>query len=177
MRTQVPFTIHMKIVPNRATGKRFEYIRAMQKIATSIYSEIANTNNQIQLAIPGGGQRTSDSGQYGGLATTSYGTSVKPQIGEFPSQIMITGFYNPSTNTNNIATNTQRQLLHCGSYVQGDGGNTPWENSPNAVIDNYCKYIKLVFETAASSIDNQAKVYRLEVAGINYGYKGYHFPI
>lgn len=176
MRTQIPFTIHIKIVPSRGIGKKFDYIRAMQKTATDIYEQVA-TNSQIQLPIPGSGQRLSDSGKHGGFSTLSNGMAAKPQIGQNPAQIMCTGFFNPTTDTKNIPTNPPRPLIHAGQYIVGEAGSSPWNDNQNAMIDNYCRDIKSIFESAATSIDQQASIYKLEVAGITYGYKSRHFPV
>jgi hypothetical protein len=75
---QIPFVANISI--EEASGRRFEKIRRLQKVAVLAYSAISE-DSDITLALPGGGNNT---GQYA--------TSVKPKIGLNPAQLTVVGF-------------------------------------------------------------------------------------
>lgn len=172
----VPFTIHIAITPNRGTGKRQEIWRDMQKIATNIY-EVLTDINTIHLANPGGGQHTSRSGHdLGGLGGMTAGMAVKPQIGQAPAQVMITGFYD--SQAQNIQPHPEKQLIATNETWTGPGA-TPHLNNPVTTIDNEIITLKNDIENAiTTNLPNlDYEIFRLDYSGITYGDKGYHFPI
>lgn len=170
----MPFTAHIRVVPSRGTGKRFESIRDLQKIATQVYDELENTND-LAIASPGGGQHQSFRGN-SGLSGATNGTAVKPQIGENPAQLMITGFL--TSTDKNYPVHDRKPVIHAGSYQTGIGGGYGWVTNPTTTADDYVKTIKTKLETAVDEVlgSDDWNIFRIDVAGIVYGDGGYHFP-
>ena len=178
MSKQVPFTLHVKIFPQWGSGKgnRFGMWRDMQKISGFVYNGLI-VESSIKVAQPGGGQSgTSGNQENGGIGWMVSGCAVKPQIGQNPAQLMITGF--AQSDSGNIQPHPEKQLIHAGSVVTGPGA-TPWLNNPVATVDSEVTALKSVIEaviTAALPAGVSFEVFRLEYSGITYGDKGYHFP-
>ncbi len=106
----IPFTAHIKVLP--FNGKRFETIRDLQKISEMVYNGIVNTAS-VNVATPGGGQHRNYTGtEAGGLSGYVNGCAVKPQFGQTPAQLMITGFYEVSSK--NLPTYSDKEVLHTG---------------------------------------------------------------
>jgi len=173
----IPFTVHVKIIPE-SPGKRFEYIRSMQKCAYLLYEEL-KTNSSINLADGGGGQQfnTSNGGSIGNSALVK-GMAVKPQIGETPAQLMITGFYDNNSSTNALPQPSLQRIS--GGEVYSGNVAAPAENKPNTWVDNDVYNLKGLIETAISNsvpAGFLAKIFRLEYSGVVYGDRGYHFPL
>ena len=75
----VPFTAHLKVTP--FNGKRFEYIRDLQKISELVYNGIVAASN-VNVATPGGGQHRNYTGtQAGGYGGYVNGCPVKTKFG------------------------------------------------------------------------------------------------
>lgn len=177
MSKHVPFTAYIRVVPSRGTGKRLEYWRDLQKIAKFVYDNLED-DSDLTLAKPGGGQHISfsgvGSGGWGGLAN---GTAIKPQIGESPAQLMITGFYSLSSSTSPV--HPDKPVLHTGSYETGVGGAHGWSANPTSSLDTDAKNLKSKIESAVTSVSVTVPdwyVYRLDIAGVIYGDRGFHFP-
>jgi hypothetical protein len=174
----VPFTAHIRIVPNHGSGlrksKKFENWRDMQKIASYMY-EALSQNTSLNLATPGGGQQLSQSTS-SGFGGMSAGLAVKPQIGEVPAQTMITGFYNAGAN--NTQPHPDKQLIHAGETLDGPGS-SPCLTGPVSTIDSGVKNLKTTIETELSTLppDIIYSIFRIEYSGVTYGDKGYHFPL
>lgn len=172
----IPFTAHIKLVPE-APGKRFEYIRSLQKWSYMLYEELAS-NTTLNLADPGGGQHMNFSGGgSGGLSGIVKGCAVKPQIGESPAQMMVTGFY--AVNTANTPAQPDIQRFS-GNEVYSDNAASPATVNPNTWVDSGVAAVKTIIDNAiAASVSSAvlAKVFRIEFAGVVYGDRGYHFPL
>ncbi len=171
---QIPFTIHIRVVPSR--GKRFVYIRDLQKIGVDIYDELASVT-QLNLAQPGGGQHKSYGGTAGGgLSGYAEGFAVKPQIGQAPAQLQITGFYDDSAVP--AQAHPDKQVLHTGTAETGPAGGHTWLANPRTATDANASAIKGLFETAAIAVLGATdwNIFRLEVSGTVYGDRGLHFP-
>ncbi len=174
----VPFTMHIKIIPANP-NKRFAYWRDMQKIANLAYDGLETlVPDTINIAQPGGGQHRSFGGtDRGGMSGLAYGTAVKPQFGESPAQLQITGFYKSSTA--NIQPHPELERIHAGEVLSGPGAHA-WDANPVSGVDNEVKALKTAIESAISSAlpgSVTFTVFRLEYAGIIYGDRGYHFPL
>ncbi len=172
----VPFTAHIEITPNRGAGKRQEIWRDMQKIATNIYQALSGETT-LHLANPGGGQHTSRSGHgHGGMGGMTAGMAAKPQIGEAPAQVMITGFY--ESQTPNIQPQPEKQLISTNEIWTGPGA-TPHLVNPVNTISNEVLACKNTIENAImTDLPNlEFEIFRLDYSGITYGDKGYHFPL
>lgn len=176
MSHKAPFVVHMRIVPFR--GKRFETIRAMQRLAKFIYSGpdgatglTANTN--LQVATPGGGQYMSFSDQQNSMYQD--GMAIKPQIGQNPAQLSISGFYLPTTA--NDQPHADKQVTFTGSYFTGAGGAQPYRSNPTAAVEAQVLALKAIFDAViAAEAPGEATVFRIEYKGIVWGDKGYTFP-
>lgn len=171
----IPFTAHVRVVPSRGNGKRFEYIRDLQKIATLVYTEL-DADADLSIASPGGGQHQSYRGLSGWSGATN-ATAVKPQIGQNPAQLMITGFL--SSTDNNEPVHPNKPVLHTGSYQEGVGGDHGWSANPTSTADGYATSLKTKVDAAVNAVLGGSadwNIFRLDVAGIIYGDGGYHFP-
>lgn len=180
----VPFTLHISIVPSNGSGsidpklksKRFEYIRDMQKTAALIYDSI-NDISGLQISQPGGGQHSS---YYGGDHNNSglnYGGAVKPQMGETPAQVMITGFIS-DPGVKNVQHYSLTQRISGNELYDGYVQNT-YETNPTSHLNNLVSTLKSSVESALATdlptgIDYN--VFRIEISGVTYGDRGYHFP-
>lgn len=172
----VPFTVHIRVTPVRP-GKRWEYIRDLQKMGILVYSEIVNLSG-VHVATPGGGQASqfSDIVQRGGLGDMAAGMAVKPQIGQVPAQLMITGFYESSAN--NIQQYNDFQRISGGEVYEGPGAHSN-DAVPVSTINTEAKTLKTSLEgaiTTALPAGITFSIFRLEYAGIIFGDKGFHFP-
>jgi hypothetical protein len=180
----IPFTLHVKIVPDHGSGstdaklksKRFEYIRDMQKISSLMYSAIDSITG-LQVAQPGGGQHRS---LYGGDHNNSgltNGAAVKPQIGESPAQIMLTGFMSTSA-TNSIQYHSAIKRISGNEIYEGNVA-SPAELNPLSALDTLVSTLKTnVVNAFISDLPSGIiyDVFRIEMAGVTYGDRGYHFP-
>jgi len=176
----VPFTLHIKIVPDHGSGilksKRLEYVRDMQKIASLMYKSVSNIAG-IQLAQPGGGQHAS---YYGGDHNNSgmvSGMAVKPQFGETPAQVMITGFANDSGSAN-VQNYVEIQRIS-GNEVYTGYAPSRAEYNPTSNLDDLVSDLKdLVTNALAADLPSGIvyDIFRIEMSGVIYGDRGYHFP-
>lgn len=177
----VPFTMHVRIVPDHGSGqlksKRFENWRDMQKIATLMYESLENQAS-INIAEPGGGQHQSFTGTgRGGLSGLTRGMAAKPQIGGTPAQVQITGFWNDGAN--NDQNHPEHQRISGGDTFTGPAPAIPWDQNPTSQVDGMVKGLKNTVETAfgtdlPSGVTFQ--VFRIDMSGVVYGDRGYHFP-
>lgn len=170
----IPFTAHLKVTP--FNGKRFEYIRDLQKISELVYNGIVAASD-VNVAMPGGGQQRSYTGtQAGGYGGFVNGCAVKPQFGETPAQLMITGFYEVSTK--NLPTYPDKEVFHTNQDLEGVGSHA-YDATPLSPVDAGVKALKSALETA---IDAEIaglfeyEIYRIDYNGVIYGNRGYHFP-
>lgn len=178
----VPFTLHVRIVPARGSGvlktKRFETWRDMQKIATLMFDALENEAN-IELAEPGGGQHQSFLGSSrSGMGGLTRGFAVKPQIGETPSQTMITGFWDSSAPNNQ--PHPEHTRISGGDQYSGPATAIPWSQNPVSEVDSMAVDLKNTVEAAFSaSLPSgiEFNIFRLDISGVIYGDKGYHFPL
>lgn len=177
MAKQVPFTVHIRVVPDRGTGKRFEYLRDLQKLAVLAYEALTNVSG-VQVATPGGGatQSLGDYNSRGGLGGFANATACKPQIGAAPAQLMITGFYESSTP--NTPTHADIQRISGGEVYTGPVAHSNTEG-PAAGVNTEVSALKSGIEQAlVATLPEGAtyEVFRIDYAGVVYGDKGYHFP-
>lgn len=173
----VPFTVHVKITPANP-DKRFEHIRDMQKIASMAYEGLeALVPSVLSIATPGGGQHTSIGGmQDGGLGGMTPGLAVKPQFGETPAQMSITGFYN--TANANVQPQPAATRISGGEIFES-GASQAWNSGPNAIIDTQAAALKSALDAAIGAALPSAvdyKIFRLDYCNVIYGDRGHHFP-
>lgn len=177
MTNQVPFTVHIRVVPDRGQGRRFEYLRDLQKLSVFAYEAIRNVSG-VQTAIPGGGQSVSigDYSRRGGLGSFAQGTAAKPQIGASPAQLMITGFYQASGTP--APPHAEIQRISGGEVYAGAVAHSHVEG-PTAAVNTAVAALKSGIEAALAATMPAGAVYevfRIEYAGVVFGDKGYHFP-
>lgn len=180
----LPFTLHVKIVPDfgpattgpASKGGRYEYWRDMQKIGILMYDSLSD-RSELKLAQPGGGQYGS---YYGGVNNNSGikdGFAVKPQFGDTPAQAMITGFYEDTTNAN--IQNYNEVTRFSGGYQYSGPSHEPWLANPRSELETLVSSLKTLVEgqfTADLPSGINYTVFRLDLAGVLYGDRGYHFP-
>lgn len=170
----IPFTAHVRVVPAR--GKRFEYIRDLQKIAARVYEELV-VDTDLSLAAPGGGQHMSYSGvQRSGMGGMVDGMAIKPQIGQTPAQLQITGFL--TTTDKVVPVHPDAQRISGNELYEGQLGNHGWLANPTTTVDAYATTLKSKFETALTTVLGATdwNVFRIDVAGVVYGDRGHTFP-
>lgn len=169
----VPFTVHIKLT--QRLGKRFEKVRDLQKIAGYIYDGLQNVAN-TRFAQPGGGQHRSYSGiDYGALGGSIPGCSVKPQFGNFPAQVMITGFYH--ANADNLQPHPEKTVISHNTTYTGPGSHL-YESGPVATVHSELATLKAAMEveiTAALPASIDYTIYRIDYNNIVYGNRGIHF--
>jgi len=174
----VPFTVHIKIIPANP-NKRFAHVRDMQKIAHLAYEGLETlVPDTINIAQPGGGQHRSFGGtDRGGNSGLVHGCAVKPQFGETPAQLQITGFYNSSAQ--NIQPYPELERIHAGEVLNGPSAHS-WDSVPVTTVVNEVKALKTALEGAITTTlpgGVTFNIFRLEYSGVMYGDRGYHFPI
>lgn len=170
-----PFTAHISVTPIQ--GKRFVYVRSLQKLAVEFYDALS-LESDLNISAPGGGQYDSTTGfSNSAMSQMAYGSAIKPQFGDYPAQLMITGFYNSSSE--NVATNEEINIL---SANQSNFGSlsAPYINIPKTYINNEVKALKTILDSVIASpnlpLFANAKVHRLDYSGIIFGSRGFHFP-
>lgn len=177
----VPFTMHVRIVPDHGSGqlksKRFENWRDMQKIASLMFESLENLS-QINVAEPGGGQHQSFGGTgRGGMSGLTRGMAAKPQIGETPAQVQITGFWDSATKNNQ--PHPEHQRISGGEIFTGPAPAIPWDQNPTTNVDGMVTALKNTVE-AAFGTDLPSgvtfSIFRIDMSGVIYGDRGYHFP-
>lgn len=171
-----PFTAHVKVTPTQ--GKRFVYIRSLQKLARELYDSLKDNPN-LSIAAPGGGGSESITGHdHSAISQLNYGTAAKPQFGNFPAQLMITGFY--KTYSDNNQTNEQVSVFSA-NQVYTSAASAPSTNIPKSFINTEVASLKTILDAAIASpnlpVVSNAKVFRIDYSGVVFGDRGYHFPL
>lgn len=171
----VPFTVHVRVTPAR--GKRFEYLRDLAKLSSLVYNAIVGISG-VHVATPGGGQniQSGDENSRGGLGSFANATAAKPQIGNAPAQLMLTGFYESTGVNAPTYANTQR---FSGGEVYN--GQTQHSNDalPAAAVTTEVGTLKAAMEAAIAVVLPSgvvATIFRMDYQGVLYGDKGFHFP-
>lgn len=170
----IPFTAHIRIVPER--DSRTTTIRSLQKIAADVYDELV-TDTDLSLATPGGGQAKSYGPQLGGIGSMVNGMAVKPQMGQTPAQLSISGFITSSTD--NTAPVPDKTVIHAGETMTGYGGNHHWDSLPKSGTNTIAASLRTKLRSAltdALGASADWQVFRLDVAGVVYGDRGLHIP-
>ena len=191
MSNRIPFVAYADIRPE-AARKRWEIIRSRERIAALIYSDLtayfANTGTEpaesgtdsiaqehnpvIDLASPGGSGEWGLAASPDSLSSLVETVAIKPQFGEEPDTVTITGFYK-GTGTIPYPTAT---ILCNGEYVTGPIGAPGWNSALNPSAANVADVIALKAALEAAVVSTQMTVIRIEIAGIVYGRGGFHFP-
>ena len=176
MSKYVPFVVHVRVVPERP-GKRFEYVRSLQKLGVLAHDAIKGIAN-VTVAEPGGGQHQEmgNMDTRGGLGGHAAGTAVKPQIGQSPAQLMLAGFYTSANK--NVQEYAEQRRISGGTNYDGPGDH-PWDAMPVASYNTDVKTLKDAIHDAleiAFPAGTIFSIFRIDFAGIVYGDRGFHFP-
>lgn len=189
MSAQAPFTAYIKVVPSRGRstgtgavrrGGRGDYVRDLQRLAGFVYDELkAHNGGLLTLAEPGGGEARLIY-QYSDYAP---GTSARPQMGQNPSLLMITGFFTVTGGDPSDQPVTKTTRIHANEIVSDYQGEQPWLGPAGlavASVQSEVKELKNLIETCIVSVSdasgNPLRVFRLTYKGIVYGDRGHHFP-
>ncbi len=173
MSHQAPFTLYIKVVPQR--GKRFEYIRSLQKSANRLYANLVE-NASLNLARPGGGQ----AGTTANYMNSDYtpGLAVKPQFGETPAQICITGFYLATGSPSQSFA--EKQVISAGAYKTGPTDSV-YNSNPTSTIYAEVLALKTIIDAAlvTEGLDSEwmARTFRIDYKNVVFGDRGLHFPV
>lgn len=179
MGTNAAFVAHFKITFSPPTSasqkvKRQERLGDMRKIAREIYAAV-DAVDAIQLAIPGGGQPAT-AGAFSGY---EMGGAIKPQMGNFPAQVMLVGFYDVGSDSE-APPYSDRNVIVANEAVTGYGGQNLCVANPTTVIDTEVKALRTAINSAFVSygLSDAFEVtwHRLEYKGVLFGDRGLHFP-
>ncbi len=187
---RIQFEAHLRIVPERGEGKRFEIQRSRQKIAHLVHRDLIDNFATGNIALPGGGQAWGIgdiAGDDSAFSNQVNGTAVKPQFGETPDIVTIVGFFDHTTAVVGSDSDTipygERPIIHSGStHTQssqfGPAAGAPgWDSDtePSSAARQIVFALKDDLETAITSIT--VEILSLEVMGIKWGQGGYTFPL
>lgn len=171
MAHKAQFVAHFRVIPDR--GKRFETVRSLMRVARLVYDGL-DAEDDLVLAWPGGGQAAS----FGNSMNSDYeaACAVKPQFGETPAQLMITGFY--AVDANNVQPHADKQVFHANAAFTGAGGAQPWLSNPVASVTTEVSALKAIIDAVitAEVPGEGVTLFRLEYKGIIFGDRGYTFP-
>lgn len=179
MGVQVPFTAIFKVIPERAFGRRFEYIRSLQRLAVSVYDALVDVDG-LTIAAPGGGQWSSTDYR----SDLQFGTAVKPQFGEVPAQLTVEGFYDVDVGDAQPADDIT--IIHANAWVSGahnyqlasNAGTAVQLVPPRTAVLTEVKALRTAMTTAIVTALPAADIplFRLHYKGLVFGDRGLHFP-
>ncbi len=172
----VPFTAFIKIVPSLANGKRFEIIRSAQKLSIALFEEISNNDGgKFQLSSPSGGQQNS---QTNGAALSSFanGTAYKPQFGQSPAQLTLSGFY--KSEAKNVYTQSDVMRFSGNEQYTGQGSHLNEVMPTNTVASEVLDILTILRNSCDDAFPAAVpySVFRLEYNGLVFGDRGLTFP-
>lgn len=149
----VPFTAFLKISP--IAGKRFERWHDMERIATKVETELANLcGNSEEVSFD-----------------FAKPVAFTPQFGNFPARLTVHGHICRSTSFVNEPVQ-EATVDNSGKIQRGYTAAKNGERNADPVLASLATSFKNQLESATG-----LKVYRLEVAGFIFGYKGRSFAI
>lgn len=172
----VPFTAFIKIAPPLANGKRFEIIRNAQKLAIALYQEIPNYDGgKIQLSSPSGGQQN-DMSNAAGLSSFANGTAYKPQFGQTPAQLTLSGFY--SSESSNVYTQSDVMRFSGNERYTGQASHLSEVLPRPIVFTEVSDILGILRDSCAAAFPATVpySVFRLEYNGLVFGDRGLTFP-
>lgn len=182
MANTLPFVVRAQITPQRGTGKRFEYIRSLEKIGYLINRDLQNNFSSGNMASPGG---SGESGIAPGvLDNTTSGLSglvsivaVKPEFGQDPDMVTVVGFYQPNNYDSTMPPYGTRTVDFDGVPTTGPASGAPgWTTAmmPSTTEVTYVKALKAALEAAV--VSTTWTILFIELNGVKWGRGGYHFP-
>jgi len=162
----VPFTAHIRVVPNLGTGKRRQMLNELRKKARRVEADLVAAGFNIATPV-----------------------AYTPQFGDYTGRLTIVGFLARSKNTNNrtgIAPTTNVDIISAGTD-QGEktapitgnvGGSLSWGQDTQTQIDEDVRLLREAMDNA--SVEFTLKdIIHIEYNGVKYGVKkfgGRSFP-
>lgn len=183
MKNNVPFTAYLRIVPNRASGKRFEIRRSLEKISQEIYESLMDVD-RINLAISGSsGTNTSKAIDGDSLSNMSMINAIRPQFGQFYNMVTIVGFINDNAfDDNNVHRNeppySDMTVINANEITKiPASGARGWnkDTMPTQSAIKLVKELKTILDNAIEDIEG-ASVRKIDINGVVWGEGRYHFP-
>lgn len=177
-----PFTVYFRVIPlTPYTGKRFETIRDLQKTSVLIYTLLTEEelSPPIRVSHPGGGQQQLNHGGH-----HANGCAIKPQFGNIPAQIVVTGVVEQPGS--NVSPHGTKQIISGGQVYTGKAP-TPYL-TPDFSAEARTELINLrtAIETKISTYfgdytdynyDAYPTLYRIRYKGVTWGSRGNTFPL
>lgn len=164
MAKQVPFIAFIRVVPHRGSGKRFEYIRDLEKVASRVHDKLME-DADLNIA-----------NRMGGYSKAATGVAIKPQIGQFPAQLTVAGFYLSDEST--VVPYPEKSLISGGEHLTGVSSGHGWVADPTDTADSLVTTLHSKLSSAMTDVlgNSDWNIYRIDVAGVVYGDRGLHFP-
>lgn len=174
------FSAYFRVIPTSNSGtvrrKRAEQIRELQKVAAVVYAAVQSVD-RITLTIPGGGQYTAASL----FSNLENGAAVKPQFGDVPAQVVLTGIFSESpVDSEDSTTYPSRGIINTNELVTGQSAGLQLAGPSSTVLSNVVELRGLI-DAAIAEYELlpdwvQLTWYKLDYKGIIFGHKGIHFP-
>lgn len=161
--TFIPFTAHVRIVPDRATGKRWSLWRNLEKIALRVEDDLVSAG--LNIATP---------------------VAFTPQIGDFSARLTIVGFVEKSQVSVNDggdgrkpeAPTTNIDLIHSGTdpdektdLIDGNrGGSLHEAQDPTTTVRDEVDELVDLLNSSTAQFDLE-DIIHVEYNGVKYGLK------
>lgn len=154
----IPFVAHVRLVPNRASGKRVEMIRNLEKKALRAETDLINAGFNIATPI-----------------------AFTPQIGDYEARLTIVGFVQKSRTSDtrtNVAPTTDVNIIHSGtnpdektSVLQvNQGGSLSYGQDTTATVDFEVMELRANLALGTDEFSEQ-DIISIEYNGVKYGTK------
>jgi hypothetical protein len=169
----IPFTVHLRFAIEGQT--RLERFRFAQKIAQSFREDIA-VQSELTLAEPDGGQ--SSLVNLYDFSDVKYGTKFRPQFGEQPPMIVLSGFHEVTQNNESPYFNRYQivgsRLL--GGPVSGKLAETVGVPTNTDSLNDLRTLLQTAIDSVNTTWGAHLSVFQIEYQGVLYGDRGQHFP-
>lgn len=179
---KIPFTMYAQIYPEYGNGKRFEIQRSRERIAWLIQKNLIANFSDGNIALPGGGgyatvvdRTTADDG----FSTHVDIVAVKPQFGNDPDMVTVTGFVDTELiGESDDVPYPSMNVISGNEYHSGPATGAPgWTVATEPTTDNEDLVVALKSALEAAITDVTVLIIKMEVNGVLYGRGGYHFPV
>ncbi len=162
--TFIPFTAHIRIIPNHATGKRWSLWRNLEKIALNIELDLVAAG--LNIATP---------------------VAFTPQVGDFGARLTVVGFLERSQlqgtagdDRSPVPPTTNIDLIHSGvdvgeatGLIDGNrGGSLSEAQDPIAEVRDEAVMVRDLLDASSDLFELEDVVY-VEYNGVKYGLKKY----
>ena len=160
----IPFTAHIRVVPDLATGKRWSLYRNLEKIALRVEEDLSNVTG-LNIATP---------------------VAFTPQFGDYSARLTIVGFYEQSRLENgtsrdgrlNTAPTTNIDEIHSGTdpdektaVINGNrGGSLAAGQDPTDDVEMEVVELRDLLVASTNQFDEN-DITHIEYNGVKYGTK------